>query len=305
MSVNPIVIGGLFLSAISLLAFLFVNYDRIISRYISWRHTPSVDLGITLGRENFVDSESIACTQLQLYDGKLMFGVAVANSDEFDVEIDLEVATGLFVNTPKEHFDAPDEFDTGYTVESVPHNFGGTPPKSYKFTTFSLPSKSYGRKLNFIIELDPEEVKVFWSSRVRITAKIRAEATQFSVPLLNRNLSENIGKVEFGTIQREYEILGPHHDDVDMSDIDKNSEDTKTITIDGPTVDRSDGSTVCIGYYEDNQGRVISRFALPPGEHSVTEKVDNIKYLDSMDDLSNYPVDDAHKPEPPEPPWEE
>ncbi len=60
---------------------------------------------------------------------------------------------------------------------------------------------------------------------------------------------------------------------------------TQTITIDGPTLDLDDGSTVCIGYYEDAEGRVVDRFAVPPGTHSVPAAVDSIEFVRSLDDL--------------------
>lgn len=303
MSVNPFAVAGIIVSVLALLAFLFVNFDRIITRYLSWRYTPDVDLGISLGKENFVESDSIPCTELQPYDDELMFGVAIANSGEVDVEVDLTVAVSSIIKSTGDYFDAPDKFDTGYTVEMVHHGFGRTPPKQYKFDTFSLPSKSYGRKINLILELNPEEVKVFRSSRVELSARFRAEASQFSIPLLNRDLPENI--VEFGAVQRDYEILGPHHDEVDMSDLEESDKDVKKITIDGPIIERGDGSKVCIGYYEDDQGRVIDRFSVPPGEYKVPKAVENIEYLNSMAELSNHPINEEYKSELPESPWEE
>lgn len=61
--------------------------------------------------------------------------------------------------------------------------------------------------------------------------------------------------------------------------------DHTTITIDGPTIDREDGSTVCVGYYTDAEGRVVSRFALPPGEYDVDAAVEGVEYVDALGDL--------------------
>ena len=63
------------------------------------------------------------------------------------------------------------------------------------------------------------------------------------------------------------------------------------ITIDGPTVERDDDKTVCLGYYEDDEGRVWSRFALPPGDYEVDDVVSSVEYVESLDDL---PLVDDH-----------
>lgn len=58
-----------------------------------------------------------------------------------------------------------------------------------------------------------------------------------------------------------------------------------TITIDGPTTERTDGSVVSIGYYLDNQDRVVSRFALPHNDYEVPDAVETVKYVDSLSAL--------------------
>lgn len=303
MSIDPLTIVIRIIPVIALLAFLFVNYDRIILRYLSWRHDPSVDLGINLGEEYFIEEDSIPCADLQPYGNGLVFGVAVANSGEMDVQMDLEIAVDPLMQTTSEYFDSPDEFNSGYSVENVYHGFGEKPSKRYKFNSFSLPAKCYGRHINFILGLNPEEVKVFKSSRVLLSGQVHADASQFSGSLLKRRLLENIGEVKLGTIERRYDILGPHHEEVDMADLESDRENVRRVSIDGPVVKRDDGSKVCIGYYEDEQGRVVNRFALPPGDHEVDETVDNVRYVDSMEELSEHPVDDKYKHNPPEPPW--
>ena len=66
---------------------------------------------------------------------------------------------------------------------------------------------------------------------------------------------------------------------------------TQTITIDGTTVERQDGSTVCIGYYEDADGKVVSGFAVPSGEYEVPDAVDSLQYVDSMADIPDIHAD--------------
>ena len=39
----------------------------------------------------------------------------------------------------------------------------------------------------------------------------------------------------------------------------------KQIAVDGPEVERADGTARCIGYGIDDEGRVTGRFALPSG----------------------------------------
>jgi len=58
------------------------------------------------------------------------------------------------------------------------------------------------------------------------------------------------------------------------------------IVIDGPVVERNDGSKRCIGYGQDSEGRVTERFALPSGhEHNPHVETETVKFVESMDDL--------------------
>lgn len=294
MEVDALTVIGVLLSIVAFLAFLVVNYDGIISRYLSWRHTPDIDLGISLGKENFVEDDSIPCTDLQPYDEGLMFEVAVANSGEIDAEMDLEIAVGPSMKTPTEYFDVRGESKTGYSVENTYHGLGGKPPKRYSFNSFSVPSNSYGRHINFVLDLNPEEVKVFKSSRVLLSGQIQAEASQFSVPLLGWNFPDKVGDVNLGSVQREYDILGPHHEDVDMSELEKEAEEVKEIEIEHPH-----------GYLLDSEEKVIARFAgWSPGFHKVSGDVEQVEYVDGRDGLERE-VHPDYKPEPLEPPWEE
>ena len=293
-SVNPFAVSGIIISILSLLAFLVVNYDRIIIRYLSWRYTPEIEVGISLWENEFFESDPISITQLQPYDDDLMFGIGLSNAGQFDCEIDLNVAGSHMMKTPAEYFDAPEEFQSGYTVETVHHGSGGSPPKRYKFSTMTLRARSFTRSINFVLELNPEEIQVFRSTRVEITAEIQAEASQFPVPLLNRVLPDEIGTVGFGTVQREYEILGPHHDDVDMSKLGRSDEDTKEMKIEQPH-----------GYMLDSEGRVVARFSgFNLGIRKVSDSVTEIEYVDdpSNFDRETHP---KYEPDPIEPPWEE
>jgi len=53
--------------------------------------------------------------------------------------------------------------------------------------------------------------------------------------------------------------------------------------IDGPTTNRDDGSTVCIGYGLDSDGNVTGRFAVPDGyDWSSPAPTESVEYVDSM-----------------------
>jgi len=68
---------------------------------------------------------------------------------------------------------------------------------------------------------------------------------------------------------------------------------TQRLNIDGPTVDLNNDRTVCIGYYEDANGRVVGRFAVPPGQHTVPDAVVSLKFVSSLADLP--PIDDHYR----------
>ena len=69
---------------------------------------------------------------------------------------------------------------------------------------------------------------------------------------------------------------------------------TKTITIDGETVSLKTGD-VCIGYYEDDIGRVVDRFAVSPGDYRVPEAVSVVNYVTAFSELPT--IDPHYKPE--------
>jgi hypothetical protein len=63
--------------------------------------------------------------------------------------------------------------------------------------------------------------------------------------------------------------------------------------VDGPTTTRDDGSTVCIGYGEDVNGRVTGRFALPQGhDWDAPDATESMTYVGSMAELPD--VDDEY-----------
>ena len=65
------------------------------------------------------------------------------------------------------------------------------------------------------------------------------------------------------------------------------------MTIDGPEVERADGTIRCIGYGIDSEGRVTGRFALPNGyEWAAPDGTEGLEYTDSMDELP--PKDDYY-----------
>ena len=64
------------------------------------------------------------------------------------------------------------------------------------------------------------------------------------------------------------------------------------INIDGPEVERVDGTVRCIGYGIDSDGRVTGRFALPNGHQWIApDATESVEYVESMDDL---PTKDDH-----------
>ncbi len=68
-----------------------------------------------------------------------------------------------------------------------------------------------------------------------------------------------------------------------------------SVTIDGPTVAKDDGTEVCLGYYEDADGRVVSRFSVPSGEYEVPNAVESVVYVNLTDDLP--PINSHYKSE--------
>ena len=65
-------------------------------------------------------------------------------------------------------------------------------------------------------------------------------------------------------------------------------------TIDGPEIERPDGTVRCIGYGLDSDGRVTGRFALPSGyDWDAPEGTDAVEYVGGMDDLP--PKDDYYR----------
>ena len=65
------------------------------------------------------------------------------------------------------------------------------------------------------------------------------------------------------------------------------------ITIDGPEVERADGTVRCIGYGIDDEGRVTGRFALPTGhEWDAPDATESVEFVESM---ANLPDVDAEQ----------
>ena len=58
------------------------------------------------------------------------------------------------------------------------------------------------------------------------------------------------------------------------------------ITIEGPEVERADGTVRCIGFGVDTDGRVTGRFALPKGhDWDAPAGTESVEFVESMDDL--------------------
>ena len=67
-----------------------------------------------------------------------------------------------------------------------------------------------------------------------------------------------------------------------------------TFDINGPEIERADGTVRCIGYGIDTEGRVTGRFALPKGsEWDGPDGTDSVEFVESMDDLPR--VDDHYR----------
>ena len=62
--------------------------------------------------------------------------------------------------------------------------------------------------------------------------------------------------------------------------------------IDGPTVERSDGSVRILGYGVDSDGKVTCRFAVPTGyDWDPPDGTKTVKFVDSMDALPDVHTD--------------
>ena len=70
-----------------------------------------------------------------------------------------------------------------------------------------------------------------------------------------------------------------------------------SITINGPEIERADGTVRCIGYGVDADGRVTGRFALPSGHNwDAPDGTAGVEYTESMADLP--PTHEDYKPDP-------
>ena len=69
------------------------------------------------------------------------------------------------------------------------------------------------------------------------------------------------------------------------------------ITVDGPDIERDDGTIRCIGYGIDSMGRVTGRFALPSGhDWNAPDATQSVEFVESMDGIP--PIDDAYREQP-------
>lgn len=69
---------------------------------------------------------------------------------------------------------------------------------------------------------------------------------------------------------------------------------TRQVSINGPEIEREDGTVRCIGYGVDSEGRVTGRFALPDGSiWAAPDPTESVEYVDSMADLPSV-SDDYH-----------
>ena len=68
------------------------------------------------------------------------------------------------------------------------------------------------------------------------------------------------------------------------------------IKINGPEVERADGTIRCIGYGVDSEDRVTGRFALPKDhEWDAPDGTESLEYVEDMDELPA--VDPTYKSE--------
>lgn len=284
-----IAVFALILSIIAFLFFILSNYDKLSKHYVTWRNHPTVTVGLSLGEEPFTEETTIPFTHLQPYDDDLMFGVAIRNSSDFEIEVDLEIGVNRLTKTPAEYYGATDQIGVPFNVNQSLDS----PSRIYEFNPFTIPPGSYRRSINFILELDPDDVNVhvMRSSFVELKASISADVSQFTIPFTNRNFPKNIGKAEFTPAEATYEILGPHHEDVDLSDlVDRMEEDTREIEIEHPH-----------GYLLDEEDKVVARFGdWNPGVHKVSLAVTDVEYVDgpAAHDKEVHP---DYRPNPPDP----
>lgn len=199
-------------SSISFVFFILSNYDKLSKHYLAWRHDCQVELGIRLpdSESQFVQCREIPYTDLPDFDGERMFTLAVKNSSDFDVELDITVAVGDEIMTAHEYYGAADHISSPYELRrSLGH-----PVKEYQYSTYTCHSGVYSTKEQFLLVLNPDDanVLVMASTIIEIRAEVYADVSNFRIPGTSINFPRNIGKTRFSPIHEEYEILGPDHE---------------------------------------------------------------------------------------------
>jgi hypothetical protein len=205
---------ALVVSVVSFLFFILSNYDKLSKHYVAWKYNPSIRIGIRLPNkeQRFEQREKIPYTDLAPFDEELMFVLAIGNSGDFDVELDLTVNVSGPIATAHEYYGASDKIETPFELRRTLDH----PSKEYDYGTYSCRRGSYTNKEQFLLVLDPEDVNigVLRSVTVEIDAEVHADVSEFTIPGATINFPRNIGHTRFAPVHTEYEILGPDHPDL-------------------------------------------------------------------------------------------
>ncbi len=78
---------------------------------------------------------------------------------------------------------------------------------------------SYWGMPNFEIQMNEEGT--YRSFRLRAIVNVTMDASEFTIPFTDWHLPKNIGAVEFPSIEREWEIQGPDHDEIDPMTVER------------------------------------------------------------------------------------
>ena len=205
-------IVALLVSAISFAFFILSNYDKLSKHYLAWRRDCEVEVGIYVPdtESQFLQNRKIPYTDLPEFDGKRMFTLAVKNSSDFDVDLDITVAVGDTIMTAHEYYGATDHIPSPFEVRrSLGH-----PAKEYQYSPYTCPSGLYSAKEQFLLVLNPDDANVLkmTKTKVEIRAEVYADVSNFRIPYTSINFPRNIGETRFPPIYEEYEILGPDHE---------------------------------------------------------------------------------------------
>jgi len=89
------------------------------------------------------------------------------------------------------------------------------PNKVYEFPRGEISNVDpYWAQPSFEIQMNKDGT--YREFRLSGEVDVTINASEFSIPVLGFQIPENVGKIEYPAIRREWMILGPDHDDVDL-----------------------------------------------------------------------------------------